>query len=261
MSQPCQDPGNLSLGLDIPENHLSPSPSPPLSLPRKHRRRKYRKTSGPLDDSSDALIRTITTLLPPMPPPTRLLVCSIGNPGKYLCTLHSAGHTVLAALASKLQYPPFKKLRGSRKDWGNGMVSFGSEYTLWQSTSLMNESGKGVADAWKRFIGEVRAEDGDVETKLVVVHDELELPVGQVKVKKGDLSASGHNGLKNIKDVFYGLGIQKWHRIGVGIGRPESRAPGAVQEYVLRRMNHSEQAKIEGAVEKVELELQKLKME
>ncbi len=151
-------------------------------LSRKQRRRQ--QSPIPLDDNNDAS-NTITPSLQvsytivgsqssPMSSTVRLLVCSIGNPGSYINTLHSAGHSVLSVLASSLPYPSFQKSRA----FGNGLVSAGSEFTLWQSTSLMNVSGSGVAAAWRQFQKESR---GDL-TRLVIVHDELELGLGQVKV-------------------------------------------------------------------------------
>ncbi|KUJ13124.1 peptidyl-tRNA hydrolase [Mollisia scopiformis] len=177
----------------------------------------------------------------------RLLVCSIGNPGSYLNTLHSAGHSVLSVVASALSYPPFQKSRA----FGNGLVSAGSKFTLWQSTSLMNVSGAGVASAWRQFQKESRGES----IRLVVVHDELELGLGQVKVKSGSASAKGHNGLKSINGLLKG---SDYTRIGVGIGRPESRDSDAVASYVLRKMNGAEKSKIEGSAGKVVEELRRL---
>jgi PTH1 family peptidyl-tRNA hydrolase len=177
----------------------------------------------------------------------RLLVCSIGNPAPYTNTLHSAGHTVLSILTSSLAYPPFQRDRA----YGNGVVTHGSGLTFWQSKSLMNVSGAGVSAAWRQFQRESRGE----QTELVVVHDELELPVGEVKVKDGGASAKGHNGLKDIAKCLPG---QKYKRIGVGIGRPESREPNVVASYVLRKMNATERAKVAGSWVKVEVELRKM---
>jgi len=88
----------------------------------------------------------------------------------------------------------------------------------------------------------------------VIVHDELEINLGEVRAKTGDASPKGHNGLKSIKEQVKGA----WWRIGVGIGRPESREPDAVAAFVLRKMSGMERARIEGAVERVEGELRKL---
>lgn len=97
--------------------------------------------------------------------------------------------------------------------------------------------------------------NGEGGLKLVVVHDELESKVGEVKVKKGTASAKGHNGLKSINEKLRGT---EYTRIAVGIGRPESREPDAVASYVLRKMNAGERAKIEGAVGRVVEELRNL---
>jgi PTH1 family peptidyl-tRNA hydrolase len=181
-----------------------------------------------------------------MTSPVRLLVCSIGNPSPYLNTLHSAGHTVLTSLAASLSHPSFQKSRA----YGNGLVSAGPIYTLWQSSSLMNVSGTGVAAAWRQFL-----KDGGAKARLIVVHDELELGLGEIRVRSGNLSAKGHNGLKSIKEVLRGV---EYTRIGVGIGRPQSRDPDAVATYVLRKMSSVERSKIEGCGGKVEEELRKM---
>lgn len=114
----------------------------------------------------------------------------------------------------------------------------------------MNVSGSGVSAAWKQFL-----KDGQADARLVVVHDELELALGEVRVRNGNLSPKGHNGLKSIKEVLRGA---EYTRIGVGIGRPQSRDAGAVASYVLRKMSGVERAKIEGCAGKVVEELRKL---
>ncbi|KJX98438.1 hypothetical protein TI39_contig412g00040 [Zymoseptoria brevis] len=197
---------------------------------------------------------------PPMPP-RPLLICSIGNPGpQYANTLHSAAHTVLNRLASHLGYPSFQKDRS----WGGGLLSKppfagGGErgnWTLWQSTAYMNDSGKGVRaalTAWKRSLP-----SGEGEGRLVVVHDELEKPLGAVSVKtKQGLSARGHNGLKSCAGSLGGV---EWVRIGVGIGRPESRESTDVARYVLRKMDSEQKMAVEGAVEGVVEGLRRLEV-
>ncbi|TGO89850.1 hypothetical protein BPOR_0091g00160 [Botrytis porri] len=187
------------------------------------------------------------TPTPTMTIPTRLLICSIGNPAPYTNTLHSAGHKILSLLAPSLQNPTFQKSRS----YGNGLLSPGPIYTLWKSSSLMNISGVGVSSAWTSF----QRESSSAECKLVVIHDELELPAGRINVKSGSNSPKGHNGLKSIRDTLRG---QPYTRIGIGIGRPESRDAGVVANYVLRKMSAEEKRKIEGCVGKVLEELAKL---
>ena len=171
--------------------------------------------------------------------PARLLIASLGNPTPaYANTLHSAGHTLVSTLREYLFNPQFSRERS----YGNGLVSHGSEYTLFQSPSLMNVSGKAVAIAWKGFLRELSPDERS-EAKLVVVHDELESPLGKIKVKVGG-SARGHNG---IKSCIGSLGGMEFTRIGVGIGRPESRDSKDVANYVLKKMTPVESGKIRDA--------------
>lgn len=111
----------------------------------------------------------------------------------------------------------------------------------------MNISGPAVAAAWKTFLRDLPNEDR-ARAGLVVVHDELESPLGQIRVKKGG-SVKGHNGLKSCVGSFGGMAFT---RIGVGIGRPESRESRDVANYVLRKMSPVEMRKIQdGAGEMV----------
>jgi PTH1 family peptidyl-tRNA hydrolase len=191
-----------------------------------------------------------------MSAPTRLLVCSIGNPGPYLATLHSAGHTVLEGLRRALAYPAFSTSR----EHGRGLVSAGGELTLWQSPSLMNVSGPPVVAAWRQFARGASAAPGSA--RLVVLHDELEAPLGRVKPRRGGGSARGHNGLKSVEEALRAAGLaaaaRDYTRIGIGIGRPESRDSKVVADYVLRKMSPHERAHIEACVGLVEGELRRI---
>ncbi|TGO33732.1 hypothetical protein BHYA_0230g00200 [Botrytis hyacinthi] len=218
---------NSSFPIPAPESDV---PSSPTSLILSHH-----------------LTPSTPNLPPTMSTPTRLLICSIGNPAPYTNTLHSAGHTILSLLAPSLSNPPFQKSRS----YGNGLLSPGTPYTLWKSSSLMNVSGVGVTSAWTSF----QRESSFAECKLVVIHDELELPAGRINVKPGSNSPKGHNGLKSIRDTLRG---QPYTRIGIGIGRPDSRDAGVVANYVLRKMSAEEKRKIEGCVGKVLEELARL---
>ena len=110
----------------------------------------------------------------------------------------------------------------------------------------MNTSGPAVATAWKVFLKDLPSEERS-DAKLVVVHDELESPMGKIKVKVGG-SAKGHNGLKS---CMSSLGGMAFTRIGVGIGRPESRESRDVAAYVLKKMGPVEMQKIEDGVDEV----------
>ena len=102
--------------------------------------------------------------------------------------------------------------------------------------TYMNDSGLAVAALVRRF-GPVPLD------RLVVVHDELDLPVGRVRVKAGGGTA-GHNGLKSVHAHVHDPG---YLRVRIGIGKPPGRQPGA--EHVLRRPGRAERDTLDVAVQ------------
>jgi PTH1 family peptidyl-tRNA hydrolase len=245
-------------------------------------------TSEPIHKTTTTpLSRTLTPTMPPSPAPIPLFIASIGNPtAQYANTLHSTGHKVLQTLHSRLSrtshmYPwladrrlangltaapddrvrTYSLLQGFQRvprDAVNAPHDF--DWTLWQSPVLMNISGRAVSTAWKTWRQGKQAQIAKSSPpgsaapvpQLVIVHDELEAALGEVKVRKQDASAKGHNGLKSIQASMPG---EKYWRIGVGIGRPESRDPDQVARYVLRKMTYPEEAMIERATDFVFKEL------
>ncbi|CAD0099127.1 unnamed protein product [Aureobasidium mustum] len=234
------DSATSSVRADSPISVATTSSTTLTPKRRKNRRAKQQTPPSRVDtplsagNTDDATM----TCLP-------LLICSLGNPGAaYANTLHSAGHNVVAALAILLQAGQFTKDRS----YGNGTLtrSYNPEmpWTLWQSPAFMNESGKGVNAAYRTW-----ARENNMQGRLVVVHDELEKPLGSVTIRdKEGLSARGHNGLKSCLATLNGV---KFVRVGVGIGRPVSREPNDVARYVLKKMTPAERQKIEGAAEDV----------
>ena len=106
----------------------------------------------------------------------------------------------------------------------------------------MNVSGKDVRAAWTAWSKSY----AEGEARLVVLHDELEKPLGAVTLKTAQgASAKGHNGLKSIMTT---IGKTPFTRIGIGIGRPESRTSDDVARYVLKKMTAMEKATIEESV-------------
>ena len=192
-----------------------------------------------------------------------LLICSIGNPGpSYASTLHSAGHILTSTLSHAKNYKPFQKgLSGLVSTPPETHMAFGllgfkrvptekdvvEDWTFWQSTSLMNVSGNGVRRAYSEWLRDIRraSSDAALEGRLVVVHDELESQLGKITVRDGGASAKGHNGIKSCQQQLGGV---KWWRVGVGIGRPESRDPNIVSKYVLGKMTSFQRGKLEGSV-------------
>lgn len=166
--------------------------------------------------------------------PADLLVIGLGNPGSnYEGTRHNIGVDVVAALADRHG----ARLRRSKElALADEVVTGGRRLALAFPQTFMNESGQAVAKL-------VRRHGIDDLTRLVVVHDELDLPVGRLKVKLGG-GLAGHNGLKSIRNHLHDEGFG---RIRIGVGRPGSNQRGA--DYVLRRPGSKERAELAVVVE------------
>ncbi|KAH6622445.1 peptidyl-tRNA hydrolase [Boeremia exigua] len=232
----------------------------PAAKPPKARKQPKQPTAPANPDATASIPQFLAADMPPAGP-LPLLICSIGNPGAaYANTLHSAGHIVTSYIATRKSYQPFTKgLSGlvSRPDnttfslsllGGYAKTQGGppeDDWTFWQSVALMNVSGVGVKKAYAAWLAELKRRDGAAqEGRLVVVHDELESALGKVSVRESGASARGHNGLKSCQQQ---LGAVKWWRVGVGIGRPESRDPNVVSRYVLGKMGSAERNGLERA--------------
>jgi len=146
------------------------------------------------------------------------LVVGLGNPGPgYAATRHNAGFMVADLLAERMR-GRFKAHRGSA-DVVEGRIA-GVRVVLGKPKSFMNLSG-GPAVALRDFF-KVPLE------QIVVVHDELDLPFGTVRLKRGG-GDNGHNGLRSITKS---LGTREYLRIRFGIGRPPGRQDPA--DFVLK---------------------------
>ncbi|KAJ5080975.1 hypothetical protein N7456_013685 [Penicillium angulare] len=248
--------------------------------------------------------------------PTRLLfIASIGNQAPYRRTRHSAGHILLDELAPRLRTNWSQNSNNSNigvsgaetAEPSHSHLPIGAYYTTWYSPSYMNESGPKLVRQLSKWLGrqdEVvsrgtvlpsKAESwleglvpaqtqsaGNSNAKgypatLVILHDELEAPLGKISLKRGgpeNASLRGHRGLISVLESLRGKGMyahgskvspnsnpsrdqgpqaQKKSgkesivprdlsilRVGIGIGRPESRAKNAVADYVLTEMDAAE---------------------
>ncbi|KAG6040572.1 hypothetical protein E4U41_000080 [Claviceps citrina] len=158
----------------------------------------------------------------------RFLVVSLGNPLPKYESLHSAGHFALNGLARVLQLPPFRETTMGKE---RCLVSQGTKYTLVQSPTLMNVSGPFVARAWHEMMKQHEASS----LSLVLVHDELEKTLGDVRLTPWDRSHRGHNGIRSVKNLLHQnkYPVSPLVRIAIGIGRPLERDAATVSRYVL----------------------------
>lgn len=173
----------------------------------------------------------------------RILVVGLGNPSPtYNGTRHNVGNWLIEQLV-KHKWNGFMALKpdkavGSFRS-STSLKSDASHMVLAASTgNFMNILGQPINKLWQKFQKESRA-----GLNLLIVHDELEIPLGKVQLRKGSTSARGHNGLKSIKSSI-GDGYMK---LGIGIGKPTNSGDGAISDYVLSKFTHMELSKLEDA--------------
>jgi peptidyl-tRNA hydrolase, PTH1 family len=147
-----------------------------------------------------------------------VLVAGLGNPGpEHARDRHNAGWMVVDELARR-HSGSFKSKFGGRlaeTRLGDARVA------LLRPETYMNESGRAIAAAARFF--KVPPED------VLVVHDDVDLPVGRLQARLGG-GLAGHNGLRSISQA---LGSPEFQRLRVGVGRPERGDPRPVADYVL----------------------------
>jgi len=161
------------------------------------------------------------------------LVVGLGNPGpEYSGNRHNVGFGIVEALASRMG-GRFKSHK-ARADVIEGRLA-GQRVVLAKPRSYMNESG-GPVSALRDFF-KVPLE------RLVVVHDELDLPYAGLRLKFGG-GDNGHNGLKSLRRS---LGSGDFNRVRFGIGRPPGRMDAAA--FVLRDFSAAERKELDVLVE------------
>lgn len=143
-------------------------------------------------------------------PEASWLIVGLGNPGpKYETSRHNVGFLALDKCGASFSgYPPAKAEVGS---WNNAL--------LVKPQTFMNLSGESVARLTREL--------GIDPSRVIVIHDELDLPAGTVRLKLGG-NENGHNGLKSISEH---LGTRDYIRVRIGISRPPAGV--RVPDYVL----------------------------
>ncbi|MGA2013242.1 MAG: aminoacyl-tRNA hydrolase [Solirubrobacteraceae bacterium] len=157
--------------------------------------------------------------------PVDWLIVGLGNPGaEYERTRHNVGFEIGRALAERWQLPkPRTRWRGLLTEGRTGPG--GARVALLLPQTYMNDAGQSAGPA-----------RGELQTPLdrvLVLHDEIDLPFGDIRVRLGG-GLAGHNGLKSLRQ---GFGSPDFWRVRVGVGRPASTDPEIVAAYVLGRFS------------------------
>ncbi|HEU0257011.1 MAG TPA: aminoacyl-tRNA hydrolase, partial [Microbacteriaceae bacterium] len=148
------------------------------------------------------------------------LVAGLGNPGpRYAGTRHNAGRATVAELARRegLRFSVHK----AQALVAEGAPGADGRFVFAQPNTFMNSSGGPLAQLMRFY---------DVSPdRLIVVHDDLDLPFGTLRLKFG----GGHGGHNGVRDIIARLGTPEFTRVRIGIGRPGT--DGAVIDFVLQR--------------------------
>ena len=165
--------------------------------------------------------------------PADLLVVGLGNPGaEYARTRHNVGAEVVELLAARHG----ARLRKGKERAHTDEVNVGGKrLALAIPTTYMNDSGAAVQALVRRY--------GVTPEQVVIVHDELDLPVAVLKLKAGG-GLAGHNGLRSIKAH---LKTDEFLRVRIGVGKPQSKEHGV--DHVLNKFAKRERTEIDVTLE------------
>jgi peptidyl-tRNA hydrolase, PTH1 family len=157
--------------------------------------------------------------------PVDYLIVGLGNPGsKYAGTRHNVGFEVANALAARWELPKARDAFSARVTEGRAGPG-GPRVAVLLPQTYMNESG--------RAAGPARGQYGVPLERVIALHDEIDLPFGQIQVRVGG-GLAGHNGLKSLKQH---LGGADFTRVRIGVGRPDTTDPEIVSRHVLSRFD------------------------
>jgi len=167
------------------------------------------------------------------------IIVGLGNPGrKYRDNRHNAGFCCIDYMAEKYSIP--LKKRTCQSDIGQGTIA-GHQVILAKPRTFVNLSGNAVSCLLDKY----KADADD----LIVIHDDLDLATGRIRLKLGGRSG-GHRG---VNSIIACLGTQDFHRVRIGISRPtsenvRSRDEDEIVEYVLSDFTDEEEKVIDSAI-------------
>jgi peptidyl-tRNA hydrolase, PTH1 family len=171
------------------------------------------------------------------------LIVGLGNPGRrYVGTRHNLGFEVADELSRRWELPRARKRYGGLITEGRTAPG-GPRVAILLPQTFMNESGSAA--------GPARGELGVPLDRVIALHDEIDLPFGEVRSKQGG-GVAGHNGLRSLSE---GLGSRDFWRVRGGVGRPDSTDPEIVSGYVLtgfREPDEEVRLLIQSAADEVE---------
>jgi len=161
-----------------------------------------------------------------------IIILGLGNPGpRYLPTRHNVGFQTVDRLSGRLKIPLYKV--GCHAYYGRGSLS-GQEVVLAKPLTFMNGSGLAATALCRAF--------GVPAARLLAVYDDMDLPVGTIRLRNGG-GSGGHNG---VKSIIYHLETDAFPRLRIGIGRPRDED---VVDYVLQEFSPQDKITLDSVLD------------
>ena len=166
------------------------------------------------------------------------LIVGLGNPGPtYEQTRHNTGFLALERIKQQYELPPFSHEKYSNSLMAKGMIHHTS-VILAKPQTFMNNSGLAVASLCKST--------GIPLERLIVIHDEVDLPLGSIRIGRGHGSA-GHRG---VESLIAHLGAKEFTRVRVGVQKDQEK-PQDTESFVLSKFSNQEQDLLEKVLDVV----------
>ncbi len=163
-----------------------------------------------------------------------LITVGLGNPGeKYKNTPHNIGFEVIDQIAKENNFPVFKLSKRF-----NALVSEKNNILLVKPQTFMNNSGKSV----QKIVNYYKGRD------LIIIHDDIDLPIGKIKVSEN----SGSAGHKGVDSIIQHLKTKNFKRIRIGV-QPQKEKPKEVEKYVLKKLSKEDLFLIKENIDKSNL--------
>lgn len=164
-----------------------------------------------------------------------ILIAGLGNPGpKYENTRHNVGFKAIDKIAEGFQFPNFESQPIFNAKISRGKIAE-KEVILAKPQSFMNNSGKAVKSLVRSLVSK-RSEAKLLSNNMIVIHDDLDLPLGEIKIAK-DRGSAGHKGVQSIIDT---LGTKDFIRFRIGIC-PAAGKPRDPISFVLKKFAKEEE--------------------
>ena len=171
-----------------------------------------------------------------------ILIIGLGNPGKkYQKTRHNLGFRVVDEIAANFQFSPALSQKGGVQSIFNVKISKGEiankKIILAKPQTFMNLSGKAV----KKLISNIQ----NLTSKLWIIHDDIDIPLGEIRIVK-NRSSAGHKG---VESIIKELGTKNFVRFRIGI-QPKFGKPKNPERFVLQKFNKEEEKIVKEVIKK-----------